>query len=134
MPIAVPTMSTRGFVKDPVGKIESLLSHFFVAEYSQTALYPGEVASLPWIIQDGAGDMQKTMDLMQQFLENYLSRYYTEAAVTVEPLVPLDTDPRIKFDMTISLNISEDGVRQSYTHQVTSTDGIFQQLVMINNG
>lgn len=82
-----PSLSEDGWITNGEQQADYLFSHFFVADYSQTQLYNGHVASFPWIVQKGNNDMTATVRLTQTTLEHYFSRYFdgVEVEVTENP-------------------------------------------------
>lgn len=132
--IPVPTLSTRGFVYDSKNKIDDLLSHFFLAENLQTALYVGRVASLPKLMQASAGDARLFISSTKQMLESYLERYYVKANVTVVSETDLESDPRVRIAVRISLELTEAEGTKTFERLLVSEGGRFASLVAMNNG
>jgi len=50
--ILVPSLSQDGWTSSTKEKLDYLMSHFFVADKSQTALYAEEVSSFPYLVQN----------------------------------------------------------------------------------
>ncbi len=81
--IPVPSLSTDGWVTNTVMKSDYLLSHFFTAERSQSPLFPKNVTSFAWILQEYRGDMVTTARETQLALTNYFGAYFPTAEVEV---------------------------------------------------
>lgn len=77
----LPTLSPEGWVQSTAEQADYLLSHFLTSLYSQTYLYPSNVASFQWIIQDAQGDMDKTSSQLKSVLTQYFSRYFENVEV-----------------------------------------------------
>ena len=57
MTITAPTLSPQGWIIDPSGKIDSLLSWFYETMGSQSYLYKGSVSSLQLLLQKYGSDV-----------------------------------------------------------------------------
>lgn len=95
----MPSLSTEGWITSTPSIADALISHFFVSEYSQTLLYPGQVASFPWIIQNNQNDMVSTVRQMKAVLLAYFSRYFTDVVIDLtQKEVPPDSG-RVQLDL-----------------------------------
>jgi len=88
----LPTLSPEGWVQSTAEQADYLISHFFTSLYSQTHIYPKNVSSFQWVIQDAQGDMEKTSSTLKSVLSLYFGRYFdnVDVQVTYEQL-PVDT-------------------------------------------
>lgn len=132
--IPVPTLSTEGFVTDLSGKLDFLLSHFFLSENNQTHLYHRSVISLPEIIQRAGGDASRTIEILQQALSSYMSAYYPAADVQVSSRTDLETDPSIKVELHIRIDIRENNAIGSFDRLVLAENSKFSSIIALNNG
>jgi hypothetical protein len=130
--IPVPTLSTKGYVKDPVAKIDFLLSHFFLADYNQSYLYTSNVISLPEIMQKNGGSVDATIPDMERKLRTYLTPYYANLDISVTNLS--DPDLGGKAELLIKLVVDDTGTQSSFERGINFKDSIFQKIVTINNG
>ena len=76
-PSILPSLSTDGWVFATAEKADYLISHFFVAEYSQTQLYVSHVSSFPKIIQQN----QETCVIQQLISERRLINIFHVTSV-----------------------------------------------------
>jgi hypothetical protein len=132
LPTTLPALSEDGWVTSTAEKADYLISHFFVSEYSQTLLYPGNVASFPWIIQKNQGNMLKTADDMKETLNRYFSRYFKTVSVDVKYVEEKENSSRVSLEIYISFTDHED---KEYTlsrlAQVVNTK--IDKIIKLNN-
>lgn len=83
MVMAVPTLSTAGFLEDPAQKLDKILSYFFVADRSQSNVHLGLVSSLPYIIKQHTHNVTELTNETQSALLRMLEVYFDSASVTV---------------------------------------------------
>lgn len=128
-----PSLSEDGWVMTGEQQADYLFSHFFVADYSQTQLYLGHVASFPWIIQQGNGDGTLTAQLTQSVLKKYFERYYdnVEVEVTQKSVV----EPASKLEITIYVSfIDRNGKEINLARLAEIIDLKLTRIIDINNG
>jgi hypothetical protein len=80
----IPSLSEDGWVDGPIKKADYMFSHFFLAEYSQTYMFNNRVASFPWIMKEGQGNINSLIQITQQTLANYFSAYFNDVIVEVQ--------------------------------------------------
>lgn len=132
--IPVPTLSTQGWVTDLSGKLDMLLSHFFLSDFNQTQLYPGMVTSLPEIIQRCGGQATQARDLIQKALTAYFTRYYPSVQVDVSPTTDQDTDPSLSVELLIQIAINDGDQVGTFARLVKSKDSKLSEIMKLNNG
>lgn len=108
--VLFPSLSENSWISSSTILADYLFSNFFLAEYSQSAIYPGYVSSLPYILQLNPNDKIKIKNDTIKTLNTYFSRYFTNVTVEVE-LVDTVLDPskqelKIYLEFTDSDNIS----------------------------
>lgn len=133
MAIAVPTLSTFGWVTNPPEKIDFLMAHLFTSMKSQTSLYGSSVSSLQWLLEEKASSMDDTAAEMRSTIITYLRRYYETANVDVsfEDEDPQNSASRVRF--SIAITVVEDGVEYQVSKQVSIIDGRFKDFINLNN-
>lgn len=130
--IVLPALSTDGWVSNTPAIADYLISHFFVSEYSQTALYPTNVASFPWIIQNNQGDMLNTTRQMRTTLERYFGRYFTDTVVDIAYKEVPEFSGRIQLDLFMKFKDS-DGKEFVLSRVVEIVDSKISKVLKINN-
>lgn len=129
--ICVPTLSTLGFVYDPVTKFEFLISHFFLSDYNQTYLYINHVTSLPRIIENNGDNIQGVIYELKNKLETYLKRYYDDSEARVSLTDPDSNSSNVSLD--ISITVTDHGVQNTFTRLLQTLNGRVQSLTKMNN-
>lgn len=80
----VPSLSDDGWVSSTALRANYLLTHFFLSEYSQTSLYPNQITSLPYIIQQNQGDITNTATAIRSALTGYFTKYFNDVSVQTD--------------------------------------------------
>lgn len=127
----VPTLSTHGFVNDPITKFEFLISHFFLADYNQTYLYRGNVTSLPRIIESNGENISAVISDLKSQLDRYLGRYYDASNTNVDLTDP--TSESSNVSLSISITVTDKGTQNTFTRLLQTLNGKVQSLTKINN-
>jgi hypothetical protein len=132
LPKYFPSLSEDGWVTNTIIKANYLFAHFFIAEYSQTTLYPGYVSSLPYIIEQGMGDPNETANLLNKALSNYFTRYFNN--VTVEVDYPLGQEgSRVYLTIFVSFD-GPNGQTYSLGKIINMVNSKVISIENLNNG
>lgn len=134
LPIPVPSLSLDGWVTDASSKLDYLMSHFFLSEKSQTALYSDNVSSLQWILQDCLGDMVKANRDINEVLNIMLARYFT--TVNCDTSIVEESEGSSRYNLNIYLSVKDvNGVEVQINKVVKILDSkISSVFELINNG
>ena len=100
--VLLPSLSLDGWVGSTAEKSDYLLSHFFLSEKSQTALYPGKVSSLPAIIQEYKNDMIGVTNAVRETLLVYFSRYFYDVVSECEYQEEPEDSSRVSLKIFVS--------------------------------
>lgn len=128
----MPSLSMDGWVGDPVQIADYLMSHFYLSEFSQTSLFPKQVASLPYIIYENQGDPIKTSEKIRSVLETYFSRYFSNVVVQTNYRDD-ETDPSRSIIDTFIEFVDDVGKTHSFSKSAELLNGKFNKIVYINN-
>jgi hypothetical protein len=131
-PRKVPTLSEDAWVSDARQKVDYLLAHFFLSDYSQTQLYLSHVSSMPWIIQSTQGDMLQTVLKVRDTLQVYLGRYLDDVVVDVADTTPTDQSAA-EIVIYVSFKDSETGLTHTLNEVLRERNGVFNRVSNINN-
>ena len=131
--ILFPSLSSHGWTDSPVITGDMLMAHFFVAEYSQSYIYRGYVASWPYIVQNNTENLETYASELKKALEVYFSRYFNSVVVDAAVI----TDPTDNNQQAISLYleyVDYAGQKQILSKLASFIDGKFAKLTSMNNG
>ena len=128
----VPSLSTDGWVDDPIKKADYIFSHFFLSDFSQTYNYLGSVSSLAYIIQESQGNAADAVGKTRDTLEGYFSRYFDDVVVEVRD----ETTASNPSDIVLSIYVSfsQNGTPYSLGKNITTTNSIIKKVIDISNG
>ncbi len=100
-----PSLSTDGWIANSALKLDDLLADFYYSEFSQSTIYYGNVASLPYIIQNNRNDPVGTANSIKTTLQLYLNRYFN--SVTVDCSASYDTDDQGKASVKLYVETTD---------------------------
>ena len=128
----VPSLSIDGWKTGSPQKCDTLLSHFFVAEITQTAFFAEAVHSLPQLIQKYQEDMVGLAEATQDSLTRYFGAYFPKVEVKVTCLE--NPDKRNSFDLRIFVSVwDNDGVEFTLGRLAEHQDAKIVKIIAINN-
>lgn len=79
----LPTLDTKGWINRPISVYDTMLSDFFLSEYSQTFAFTDDVSSFPWILQQYRDDITRIASETKSRLSIYFARQFNDVEVTV---------------------------------------------------
>lgn len=127
-----PSLSPNGWVTSAPLKLDDLMADFYYSEYSQSAIYMGHVASLPYIVQNNQNDPYGTANATEQTLLSYLGRYFN--SVTVRCTAKYDNPVPNQAAITIFVEVTDqDGKMHTISDLLYFLDSKFQQVIKLNN-
>ena len=134
--IAVPTLSSAGWVRSPAEKADFLLSHFYESDKFQTYLYGKNVANLQWLIEQHGHNITKLCSEIRLTLEQYLGRYYEAVSIEVvsndQTGTAGDTESN-SVQLRVFCQVTENGKDSSFGRLMMQTNSKFQSVVKLNN-
>jgi hypothetical protein len=129
----VPCLGTLGWVSDLNNKLDILLGHFFLADYNQTYLYPGEVTSLPRILEKNSYKARGCDSDIKEGLKQYLKRYFNSVEVDVA-IANEDTNSTINDTLIVQISVMDNGYSKVSGWDINAATGKFQRVVRANAG
>ncbi len=130
MAIAVPAL--LGWIEGAPEKLDYLFSCYFESEHSQTNLYGGKVASLPYQIQAFGSDRMLLQQAASKSLQDLFTRYFDAAVVNVT-VDTTEEDPG-RLTVTVTATVSQDGVSYDVGYSLNAlTSGKLVEIIKLNN-
>lgn len=131
-PTPVPSLSADGWKTGNAQKCDMLLSHFFVAESTQSHFFKQSVSSLPALIQRYQDDSIGLTDAVQETLTQYFGSYFPKVDVRVSCEVnPLKQST---YDLRMFVSVwDRDGVEFVLARLAEHQDAKIQRIIAINN-
>lgn len=77
------TLGVDGWIEQSIQVADTMLSDFFLSEYSQTFAFPDKVASFPWIMQNYRDNIDRLMEETRVRLTQYLNTQFDDVEVQV---------------------------------------------------
>jgi hypothetical protein len=128
----VPTLSSKGYVYTTEEKVDHLLAYALLSNASQTPMFRGQIMSFQELIQRTQGDRIALQSQADTAFNNYFSRYFDD--VSTEIAVLDDPDDGRKLRLRIYISVRDNGRTVSVGMIAQFMDGIFKQVVRINEG
>lgn len=130
---AIPTLSEDGWVVSPIKIADYLFSYFFTSEYSQTYLFNDRIASLPYIMQNAQGDLNKLSSDVTNWLRLIFSNYFINT--NIEATTIQDPKNNNNYQLNILVEFTGmDGKSYSLGRLLEINDLIVQNIIKQNNG
>lgn len=126
------SLTEAGWVISSEIMADSMFSHFFATDYSQSNIYLGNITSFAWIVQNNLNDMTGLIAAVRSSLTTYFSRYFQN--VTVEVQEKLDLTDSSKVGITIYVAFTDNaGKTYNLARLVRDIGSKTSSIVKINN-
>lgn len=128
-----PTLDPDGWVETSTKVADYLVSHFFLADYSQTAFFPDNVASFAWILHRYQGNITTIITETQQRLNAYFSTQFTNVDVQLTELA--DKSNINSHSLSLYLVFTDtDGVEHNLSRMLKYSGMKVTELIAVING
>lgn len=128
----VPTLSTDGWVTDPVIMFDRAFADFMTSNYSQSMEFHGAIASLPWVIQKTTGDPIGLKNVAKRVLEDHLADMFDVVQVDIE--VRDHPTDKGRLQLIFYVNGVVNSVPYNFVKGIENIDSKTLQLFELNNG
>jgi hypothetical protein len=129
----VPSLDEAGWVNTPLLMGDRLLSYFFIADYSQTELYNGNVSSLPYLITEYQGNLSGLLSGVTATLQTLFSRYFNNVIIETNNVPNTTNSSLIGFSIYIAYT-GTDGVTYTLSNIIEVTNSLISNIINIING
>lgn len=126
----VPALSSEGWVNTPMQTADILFSHLFLSDYSQTYLYYPNVSSLAYLLFKNQKNIEDLITEMTKLIERYFSNYFETVNVEIVDATGDSTTGNI----TIYLELIQDGEIVTLNKLLEYTDSKIKRIVDYSNG
>jgi hypothetical protein len=131
MTIPVPMLSAAGWVRSPSEKADALISHAYLSDKSQTALYGDNVMSVQQIIERYSHDTTGLAQALRIEFERYFSRFYESASVDITAEDPQDGSGKIT--LRLYCVVTEGAKKYSFGKLLLIKNSKIEEIIAINN-
>jgi hypothetical protein len=130
----VPSLSSIGWIRDAVSKADTLLSHFYVSDKRQTALYGNNVSNIQGVLQRSGHDIVALTQELRLELTKYLERYYDTVNVDVRAQEITEEGVKTgKYTLRIYCMATEDGQQYSFGKLLQISNSKLINVFKLNN-
>ena len=127
-----PALSTDSWTKTSIKVADYLFSHFFLSDYSQTSIFPGQVASFAWILQRHQSDITQIKTTTQETLSLYFSKYFDEVEAQIGEIPNEDSINDHKLTIFLSFK-DQDGVSHTLERLIKYQGLKVTEIIAVNN-
>lgn len=132
MTIAIPTLSSEGWVTTPIRKLDRALSYALTTDNLQSNTYRGNLTSIQAIVQSCLDNPSLLQEEAQNTLNSYFSRLFDVADVRVI-VEDYPEEGSNLLALRIQIEVLDKEERVSADALATFNQGIFTKLVDIND-
>lgn len=123
--MAIPTLSSSGWVSDPMNVLSKLYDYFLTTETNQSYFFKDDLISLQYLLATYGDDpsllSSKTKDNLRLLLKRYFSSINVETSITLPP--PENDDG--KYDLTINVTVMQNGKTYSLGRSLETNGSVF---------
>lgn len=128
-----PSLSTKGWIEDVPGVIDSVVANFFLTHPSLSVEFNSSILSLPAIIQRSGNDEGLIQTDIGDSLTTLLGRYFDKPIVEARVTYP-DTDDLTRMNVSVYMSVERDGESFNLARELAATNGKVIAIMEINNG
>lgn len=129
-----PSMSTRGWIKDPQLIADAVISNFFVSRQALTESYKNNVLTLPSIIQKFGNSETDIVRELTTGLTTVLSHYFGNVEPDVTVFYP-NPDDDIRMGLRVYVTYTDEaGNGRNLARELELVNGKVVTIMEINNG
>jgi hypothetical protein len=131
----MPSLGEDGWISDHQTVAERMFGHFFLSDYSQTALYSGNVASFAKVMSgfnsyDAKALCEKLKTTLERYYDRYMDDTYVEVTEGVDPEYVNDFN---RFSLNIYVEWKEDGNTYTLHRALEVVNGKTANIIKLNN-
>jgi hypothetical protein len=131
----LPGLDPMGWISDVNQVIERLFGHFFLSDYSQTAIYPKAVSSFAKVMSnyDTYDVINLIVDLrttLTNYYKNYFDQVICEVSESTDPDYPADSS---RFSLVIYLEVVDNDKSYLLTRAIEVVNGKTASIIKLNN-
>lgn len=111
------TLDPEGFVGNPAAVASKLTVYFYLANYSQSTMYRGSVASLAYLMALHTDQPTQLCRSIESTLSSYLKQWFDDLDITVE----IENEQASRLNLILSAIVRDDGKTYEFKHLITTS-------------
>lgn len=133
--IVTPTLSMKGWIKNPTERLDYALAYFFESNKSESYVFQDNIVSAQAIIQKHGNDLTGLINDLQDTMQTYLSRQFDSVSVEVTDTSP-DAIRDISSKVTINIYclVTHDGKQFSAANVFELANSRFKLVTDVMRG
>lgn len=128
-----PSLTTKGWLTEPLEKLDATLSHMFAAEANQSYLLPRRVVDLHTLLANTTGNIESAISEMEELIKEYLESYFDAAQVRVTDRSSELKDPSNAVTLSLEVTIYQDGQPYGINKLINARDSKFIEMTTVHN-
>ena len=130
MAYTLAALSDLGWTDDPERIVDKLFSYFLASHYSQSNMFLGHIASLPYLIYEYQNNMDQLVFNIEDTLRKMYGRYFDNVEVSVS--VNTINDSNTEMTISILVSLPDRDIELSRVLQYKDSSSI--EVIDVNNG
>lgn len=131
----VATMTRRGFITDPVEKVDFILAHFFETLPSQSWLFRNENVSVQSLVAKHTGDPLGLISDLNDKLNTVFLKYFSSAQVSVELANEAEFNINGRADIKVFITVVQNNKSYDIERHLRDYKSVFRLVVeQVNHG
>lgn len=127
-----PTLDGKGWVTAPNDLLDVAFSDFMMSDYSQSSLFYGQIASLPYLIARCGQDLFRLKQEVRSTLESHLGPYFDVVQVTADTITDPLGGPAV--ELRVGMVVVKDGVSYRLDRAVQDIKSFTLKMIEVTNG
>ena len=123
----VPTLTSKGWLREAQPKADALMAYYLTARRSQSTLAQNSVYSLPKHIQLYGNNPKELEANVQRDLQTYFSDHFDGVMCEVTTDIPSPADPN-RLNLRIGITVMQDGVRYQVAHLIEVENNLVKTI------
>lgn len=132
-PMLTPSLSSKGWLTEPLEKLDNILAHMFVAEAQQSYLLPRRVVDLHTLLANTTGNITTAMMEMEDQIKDYLESYFDSVNIRVTDKSELEGDPSNEVTLGLEVTVFQNGLPYGIHKLIHARDAKFIKMTNVHN-
>src|SRR5574343_1972834 len=128
----LPMLNETGWAISVADRLDGAFSDFITTNYSQSELWYGKLASLPYLIKENSADLLSLRSKAESTLRSHLENLFEKGEIAV----CTKTDPLAdtKIGLVFSIVAVENGEAFNFVKTIENINSKLKLIMELNNG
>lgn len=131
--IAYPSLSTKGWITDPVEIMAAVITNYFVARPSNDVSYSSHTRALPKTVAENSDNETTIRNAIRDDINFLLRNYFPSVDINVRVEYPFPDDYTRMGVVVSAVATTEDNRKYDLAQAITLADSKLLNIVRLNN-